>query len=67
MPKEECQNCRFYESDGDPSKDEPLGVCVRYPPPLMRAKAGSNLACFPQVDGFWWCGEWKPKAEQRCP
>lgn len=51
--KAKCENCAFYFR----------GVCRRYPPQLVvefePGNSSRTESMYPEVLGWFWCGEWK--------
>lgn len=56
-----CEDCKFSFDDGEGGEEDPID-CRRFPPVFLPAYAGHpELFCFPSVERYEWCGEFKPK------
>lgn len=65
---ETCLSCRFFSTVLLESDEDSEGWCYRFPPLAshvmsMTNHSGYDLAEFPVVLGYEWCGEWKAIAE----
>jgi hypothetical protein len=57
-----CWNCRYFSFAGTwDGKEYKEGICLRYPPVLS---ADSELAGFPPICEYGWCGEYSRVADR---